>query len=329
MSLARVRGPGEPDMISDLVAAAIVEEYARRDPAARLNIRVSGGHGALFVVGEVLSTADFDVSAIVRKTLLTNGIHAPIEPFIALERMSPNWAPERGSRELVSGFGYATNESQDFLPRAASLARDAARELERRRTSDPDWFWLGSDYTVYAEDGKNTTISIRAEHVDQESVTDVRKKLTELLQARYPGALISINEAGAETGAGLETRIGSSGLHFASDQFGSRLPTNSSASGRHLSHPANAGTALIRALARELVLEGKGNAVMIHAYWRPLETKPSFLSARNETGKNLGTLIDLTRLDLANIPETYLEPGLAVARLRAAFDGSVELPWEK
>ena len=47
MSFARVRGPGQPDQACDLVAASLVEEYLKRDLNARLNLRVSGGYGAL------------------------------------------------------------------------------------------------------------------------------------------------------------------------------------------------------------------------------------------------------------------------------------------
>jgi S-adenosylmethionine synthetase len=64
MAWAHLEGPGAPDTACDLVTAAIADEYLRRDPASLLNIRVSGGHGVLFVAGEAKSQADFDVAAV-------------------------------------------------------------------------------------------------------------------------------------------------------------------------------------------------------------------------------------------------------------------------
>ncbi len=329
MSVARVRGPGEPDQACDLVAAAIVEEYVRRDPDARLNIRVSGGYGALFVAGEVLSQADFDVSAVVRRALSTNGITATMEPFIALERMNQAWASPVGTREALTVTGYATQETESLFPKSVAWARQAAQELERRRTGDAEWYWLGSDYTVTAvEENGIPSFVIRAEHVDQMGVAQVREAIEGLLRSRFPRAKFKINPAGEEIKSGLTSRIGSSGRATAMDQYGSRLPPTANGVGYAPSHPSNAASALARSVARELVRAGKGKAVMVQATWLPLEARPQALRIRNERGEDLSALIEVDRFDLAKLPSAYISSRLASAVVRAPFDGSIELPWE-
>jgi len=330
MSLARVRGPGHPDQACDLVVSSIVEEYARRDPAARLKLYACGGQGALFLAGEVFSTADFDVSAIVRRALGQSGVTAPMEPFIALEPMAPAWASEVGSREVTTVTGYATDETPHHLPRAVTWARDVARELERRRVSDPEWFWLGADYTVTVEDhGAQPLVIIHVEHVPAQSIESVRQQITSLLSARLPpSVIVRVNPAGEETRAGLGARMGSSGRGSAQDQYGSHLPTNVSGVGLHMAHPLNVGAWLARSMAKELVVAKHGKAVMVQATWLPMEARPHTIRARNEKGENLSSFIAPDRFDLNRIPSEFTTPSLATASIRHAFDGSVELPWE-
>ena len=129
MSFARVRGPGHPDQLCDLVAAGIVEEYLRRDPQSRLNVRVVGGRGVLFIAGDILSSADFDVSSIAKRVVANSSVSTAAEPFLAFEPMSPGWGPVVGAREAVTVTGYATKETEERFPKCVALARDVAREL--------------------------------------------------------------------------------------------------------------------------------------------------------------------------------------------------------
>jgi S-adenosylmethionine synthetase len=329
MSLARVKGPGEPDQACDLVAAAIVEEYARRDPNAKLDIRVSGGRGVVFVVGDVSSTADFDVSAVVRRTLGQCGISSNFEPFISLEPMLPTWAVSLGVREMVSAFGYATSETEDRLPKAVGMARTLARELEHRRTLEADWFWLGSDYQVVVDlHQKQPLVLIRVEHLETQALDQVRKQVRDALAAKFPSLDIRINTAGEESKAGLAQRVGSSRRSSGLDAYGSQLPFPGSGVGHQASHPLNIGNWLARSVARELVQGGKGKAITVHVAWLPLEARPRSIKVRNEKGEDLSTLVDPTRFDLSHLPEAYLAPTLGTLQIRSTFDAGVTLPWE-
>ncbi|MDO8583556.1 MAG: hypothetical protein Q7R83_00045 [bacterium] len=315
-------------MACDLVAAAIAEEYQKRDPDARLNLHVTGGFGAIFVAGEVLSSADFDVAGIVRKTLAANGVNATIEPFIALELMSAAWGPVQGAREAAHAFGYATSETNRLLPVFVVLAQDVARALERKRINDPEWYWLGSDYEVIVSQEKTPSIMIRAEHIPAVPGPFVREQITALVKMIHPEATIAVNAAGEETISGLGSRTGASGSQTAGDLYGSGLPGFVSGSGRHAAHPFNSGSAIARNVARELVKAKKGKAVMVHAEWSPLEMKPRLVRVRNERGEDLSNLVDRARFDLSLVPIAYRSSYVGVSRLRAPFDSSIELPWE-
>ncbi len=329
MPVARVRGPGHPDQVCDLVAAAIVEEYERRDPAARLHIRVMGGHGALFVGGEVASTADFDVSAIVRRVLGASGVTSDTEPFIALEPMAPNWACESGTREGASVTAYATNETKERVPAHVELARKVARLLEAKRIGDEDWFWLDPDYEVIVERVEQKFVTVvHVGHADAKPIAEVRSTIQRLLTDAQIPSPIRINPAGEETRVGLFHRVGSSAQAASIDQGGSLLPCAASGVGLHSTHPLNAGAHLARAIARECLGRELGQAIMVSVSWLPLEARPHQVRIRNERGDDLSNAIDRERFDLRKLPETYKAPGLLTSALECGYR-DVELPWEK
>ncbi len=329
MPMARVRGPGHPDQVCDLVAAGIVEEYSRRDPAARLHIRVMGGHGAMFVAGEVSSTADFDVSAVVRRILGANGVQTDMEPFIALEPMTPNWACEHGAREGAVVIGYATNETVTRLPKQMGLARKVAQLLEKKRLEDEDWFWMDADYEITVERVQEKYVTIvRVGHAEAKPLAEVRSTIQQFFSgAGIPGP-IRINPAGEETRTGPAYRVGSSGRNTSVHGASSLLPSSPSGIGLHAAHPLNVGNWLARAVARECVGRELGQAVQVSVSWLPLESRPHQLRIRNERGDDLSQAVDIARFDLQHIPEAYLKEPYLTQALQANYQ-PVELPWEK
>ncbi len=329
MSFACVRGPGHPDRVCDLVAASIVEEYLRRDPTSRANIRVCGGHEVLFVAGEVSSTADFDVSAVARRVLGANGVSSQVEPFVAIEPMGSSWTQALGTRSAEAVTGYACLETPERVPKSVAIARDVARAIERVRTLDAEWFWLGADYEVTVDDqGKVPLVIVRAEQVEAKKLNEVREALTKLVRECVSDAEIRINPAGEETQSGFAKRMGSSGRAPSAVEYGSGLPSNASGAGLHVVHPLNAGAWLARSIARRLVHEGHGRAILLQLTWLPLETRPFFIHARNERGQNVSDKIDQALTDLTKLPSEWLAPQLLTNVLRYPFDAATALPWE-
>ncbi len=328
MSAATVLGPGHPDQACDLVVASVVEEYLRRDPESRLNIRACGGKGVLFLAGEVSSTADFDVSATIKQALANCGVLGAVEPFIAFEAMPAPWAKAIGSREPITAQGYATNETPELLPKAVVLARKLACLIEDKRTNDQDWFWLGADYevTVLFTNEAKPLVLIRAEHLDSYSLGQVRLRIQQLCETVLQHAELRINTAGEETQAGLAHRIGSSGRNVF-DSY-TRAPLIASGVGLPLGHPRNAGMIACRAIARRLVQEGKGKAVAVRATWLPLETRATFVRAWNESGEDLSQVVQEDECDLARMSPTWLAPQLITGLVKQGTDASLVFPWE-
>ena len=59
--------PGHPDKICDQISDAILDAYLARDQKARVAVEVCGGHGTVFLTGEVSATVHIDPTPIVRR----------------------------------------------------------------------------------------------------------------------------------------------------------------------------------------------------------------------------------------------------------------------
>lgn len=323
MPMARCFGPTAPNLACDLVAAAIVEEYLRRDPEARLDVRVSGGLGALFVAGTMMSSADFDVSAVVRRTLAQFDPSMAIEPFISIE---PSPRPMFWDVPFTT-FGYATTETSSFVPPAVELARDAVRVLLERAENDPEWFWLHPDVEVLAESGGGAKrLLVSATGTDGLDPAQAALLIQDVLAERLSGVPSSV-QVQVSASAGLAVGVGSSGLVDAA--YGNALPRSGFLVGHELRHPSVLGTALARASARELVQTGTARAAIVELLWRPRETRPTIVRARDERGRDLSAMIDVVRMDLATLPSEWLLPTVALDMVSAAFDPARLPPWER
>lgn len=326
MNYGRMRLPGHPDVVCDLVAEAIVDEYMRRDPTTRVRLSVIGGRGALFVSGDVMSQADFDVAHIIRRTIGTLGIIAELEPFVALEQVIAERATLfwTGIEAPVVVVGYATHETTELIPSPLVSARRIAKLLDERRRSDEHWFWLGGDGEVSVEVGSKRMVSIRVEHGTQ-TLADVRVKMTELVHSVEPDADVRVNELGADETRGIGNAMGASGREHA--PYGFLLPSGTCGIGQDAAHPEKGGAWLARAAARALVTRG-AKAALVRALYRPGMREPSIITARDERGTDLSKDISPTNMSLDRVRDEWWRPQLNMDAARWGFAGEAGLPWE-
>jgi S-adenosylmethionine synthetase len=323
-----VRLPGHPDHASDLVVEGIVDEYLRRDPATRIRLAAVGGRGVMFVSGDAASQADFDVSAVVKRTLGSLGVTDDVEPFISIEPVAPESlsAFRLHAATPVTVTGYATSETPEGIPVMLAVARRAAKRLEEKRRSDPEWFWLGpdADVTAFADSAKAVRLIVTMEHAG-EPLESARRKVAEELQPVADGAVVVVNPAGASERRGLANASGASGR--APAPYGSMIPTHGSAAGSDPSSAEKAGAWLCRAAALRLMREGS-RAVLVRATYLPGDMKPSIVVARDERGVGLSSRIPADELSIDRVLKEWWRPGLNTDACRWGFAGEPGLPWE-
>jgi S-adenosylmethionine synthetase len=234
--------------------------------------------------------------------------------------------PLFGDRDPLTVFGYATSETESRLPKEVERARQVLQAIEVRRLMDADWYWLGSDYAVFAGGARNREIVVRLGHADHASPEELKSRVLQAVGSHVEPQELRLVIANTKANGGLGSRIGSSGRRLS--PYGRKLPPTPAGIGHHLSHPANLGSWYARAAARELVAGGFGKAVLVELDYTPHESKPSVIRVRNEKGEDLRGQIDLARFDLERPPVGWDMPRLLVDSVRTAFDSTIRLPWE-
>ncbi|MBM5789563.1 methionine adenosyltransferase [Candidatus Parcubacteria bacterium] len=334
---------GQPDKVCDLIADTIVDEYIRRDPNSRVDLHVFGSHGMLMVGGEVQSTADFDVSALAKKTYMSIGYPDDMEVFVNVE------APSEEMRGVTTGVmdmavinGYATSETRERLPRAVVFAHALARRLDDLRKTDPAFSWMKPDGKVQvAMRGERVeAVTILCGHHVSISERDARTALLERLvipTVGEQGVQMYINPIGSFTVCGFRADSGASGRKVSVDTYGGLIPHGDKAlCGKDPMRAERSGAYLARVAARSLVDGGLCASALVSVAYTMGRAEPIHVSAVGTGEKSRGSKMDLS----AVVKKQFdFRPAAIVERLdllrpiyaqTAAYGcfGREGLPWE-
>ena len=228
---------GHPDRVCDQVADRILKEITDLDPLAHVAVEVFGCKGILTIGGEVTTKIQVDYESLAREVLDEVGYHDPIEIRVHLIAQSPeihSAVDVGGAGDQGIMYGYATGETQTFMPLGVHFSRMLTTELERLR-EDEEISWLKSDGKVQItiKDGVPEVIVVSTQHDPNISFEEVRSVLMEKLilprwrTQGFPEPLscrVLINPAGSWTVGGFNADSGLTGRKLAVDSYGGILP---------------------------------------------------------------------------------------------------------
>jgi S-adenosylmethionine synthetase len=201
---------GHPDKMADQISDAILDAIIEQDPQGRVACETLVTTGQVHVVGEISTNCYVDIPKIIRNTVKDIGYTRAKYGFdcatcgilVSLDEQSPdiaqgvNQALEAREGEMsveeATGagdqgmmFGYATNETPEFMPLPIALAHRLARRLTEVR-KDGTLPYLRPDgktqVTVAYEDGRPVaveTIVISTQHDEDVTLEQIRKDLIE------------------------------------------------------------------------------------------------------------------------------------------------------
>ena len=249
---------GHPDKMADQISDAILDAILAQDPQGRVACETLVTTGQVHVVGEISTKCYVDIPHIIRKTVKEIGYTRAKYGFdaetcgilVSLDEQSPdiaqgvNQALEAREGEMDAAdaigagdqgmmFGYATNETPEYMPLPIALAHRLARRLAEVR-KDGTLPYLRPDgktqVTILYEDGKPVavdTIVISTQHDEDVALATIRKDLIEqVIKAVVPADLLSdktrifVNPTGKFVIGGPQGDSGLTGRKIIVDTYG-------------------------------------------------------------------------------------------------------------
>ena len=249
---------GHPDKICDQISDAILDELLSKDPMSRVACETVTTTGVVFVMGEITTNAYVDIEKVVRDTVREIGYDRAKYGFdcdtcsviTSIHGQSPDIAMgvdkalehktgedtsefDTGDGDQGMMFGFACDETEDFMPMPIHLAHKLTRRLTEVRKNGtlpylrPDG---KSQVTVVYEDDKPVavdTVVISTQHDPEAIQEQIRKDIIEnVIKAVIPAELLTdetkyyINPTGRFVIGGPQGDSGLTGRKIIVDTYG-------------------------------------------------------------------------------------------------------------
>ncbi len=251
---------GHPDKIADQISDAILDELLAQDPYSRVAAETTVATGLALVVGEITTKAYVDIAKVAKETIREIGYVNNVDGYnadsiavltsideqsadIALgvdkafeskqEGVTEDYGTGAGDQGII--FGYATDETEEYLPPAISFAHRLTRRLTEVRKNGtltylrPDG---KSQVTVeFADDGQTVkrvhTIVISTQHSEDVTLEQIRADIIEhVIKPVIPAELLDedtiyyVNPTGRFVIGGPQGDAGLTGRKIIVDTYG-------------------------------------------------------------------------------------------------------------
>jgi S-adenosylmethionine synthetase len=210
--------PKHPDKLCDQISDAVLDAYLAADPLARVAVETVGGHGHVFVVGEVTSTAEVEIAPIVQRLAGNVDFRSKIvkqSPEIA-NGVDPGGAGDQGIM-----VGYASAETLEMLPLEVVLARQLNQLLYKRWPND-------GKTQVTLKDGQIVAVVASFQH---SKGAELQAAIKNWLKTKNHSKKVSIytNPTGDWHQGGFDADTGLTGRKLVIDNYGPQIPVGGGA----------------------------------------------------------------------------------------------------
>ena len=333
---------GHPDKICDQISDAILDAYLKEDPGSRVAVETFGGHGKLTMGGEVTSKGKVDYVKIAREVYKNIGYDDILEISARIVAQSPEIAQgvdTGGAGDQGIMYGFATDETPEFLPKGVVLVHKLARHLEEaRKGGEIKWLKPDGKTQVTYLDGKLHTVLVSTQHSSDVSQEEVKKEITEkiilplLSDEEKKTVKVLINPTGKFVQGGFEADTGLTGRKIMVDTYGGIIPHGGGCfSGKDATKVDRSGAYMARFVAKNLVAAGYGKDVLVSVAYAIGMAEPLMVEAINEKGEDLSEIVkknfDFRPLEI--IKRLNLRTPIFQKTATYGHFGKNDLPWEK
>ncbi len=350
---------GHPDKMCDLIADTILDAYLSQDKTSRVACEVVASKSRVVVMGEVTSKAKVDITAITRKVITDigydneelgfNGNTIPI--IIDMHKQSSDIAlgvDRNGAGDQGIMYGYATNETNNYMPLVHNIACDLACKIDTARENEtliglrPD----GKLQVTIEDDAgqiRIDTIIVSVQHNENKDITPLRNEIKKFVKNVLPKSLIDkntkflINPTGRFVIGGPVGDSGLTGRKIIVDTYGGISHHGGGAfSGKDYTKVDRSGAYYARYVAKNIVASGLAKRCEVKVAYaiglsNPIDISIDTFGTNTVSESNILNIVKeifdfcpqniITELDLKNI--SYKDTTLY------SHFGKSNLPWEK
>jgi S-adenosylmethionine synthetase len=288
---------GHPDKICDQISDAILDAMLTEDPNARVAVETMVTTGLVHVAGEVSTSGYVEIPAIVRKTVLDIGYNSSSIGFdgascgvsVSIGQQSPDIAQGvdsglevrdggssdpyelQGAGDQGLMFGYASNETSNFMPTAIALAHRLSEKLSAVRKSGQVDFLRPDGKTQVTIGYEGSTprtveaIVVSSQHNDKVSQAEIHAAIREQVVnpilsesgLDFSNAKLFINPTGKFVIGGPQGDAGLTGRKIIVDTYGGASRHGGGAfSGKDPSKVDRSAAYAMRWVAKNVVASG-------------------------------------------------------------------------
>ena len=303
---------GHPDKVCDIISDAILDEILKNDKNARVACESFASTGMVVISGEITTECYVDIQKIARDTIREIGYDRAKYGFdcdncaiiTAIKDQSPDialgvdnsleykrggeLADKLGAGDQGMMFGYATDETEEYMPTAIVLAHKLAKRLADVRKSGlldylrPD----GKSQVTVVYDGKKVvgvdTVVVSCQHSEKVTTGQLRSDIQKyVINEVIPARLVTkdtkyyINPTGRFEVGGPKGDCGLTGRKIIVDTYGGSCPHGGGAfSGKDPTKVDRSAAYMARYAAKNVVAAGLAKEVQIQVAYAIGVAKP-------------------------------------------------------
>lgn len=350
---------GHPDKIADYIADSILDELLKLDKNSKVACEVLTTTNTVIIAGEITSNAKIDYKEIAKKAIKEIGYSEKtvgfnpdeIEYIIKINKQSPDIAmgvdkDEQGAGDQGIIFGYATDETKEFLPLPFVLAKKLLNTLREKMLNKEISYILPdakSQITLSENKKYITDVVLSVNHLDTVDIEALRKDILEkVILPTLPSNMITkdtkywINYTGRFVVGGPNCDCGVTGRKLVADTYGGYAHHGGGAfSGKDPSKLDRSAAYMARYIAKNIVNAKLAKECEVMLAYVIGHNKPvTFIIDTFKTGKIKDEKIEkiiLDRLDLSpkgisnelNLKNPIYKKSVSEGHFFA------DLPWEK
>lgn len=352
---------GHPDKLCDGISDAILDECLKQDKNSRVAMETFAANNNITIAGQLTTNAEINVEKIVREKIKEIGYdnsktdmdYRTCNINIDIEKQSPDIAlgvDVGGAGDQGIMFGYACDETENYMPYAINIAHKLSKRLTEVRKNGTVPFFRPDGKTQVTVEYENEkpkrieTILVSTQHLDTVTTEEVRQAVIEhVIKPVVPSNMIDektniyVNPTGRFVIGGPYGDTGLTGRKIIVDTYGGYARHGGGAfSGKDASKVDRSAAYMLRHIAKNLVANGYAKKCEIQVSYaigmkEPLSICVNTFGTGTKTEEELVELIknkfDLTPAGI--ISYLKLQEPIYSQTTNYGHFGKDNLPWEK